>query len=93
MEELYKPICFNPKKIKNLDQVLLVLEQLDDFEERNKCEGVVALSINRHIGGAYLILSKEYIEEAMKKPGKHEWYEKYYTRSFYEDLKHKFKNY
>jgi len=51
------------------------------------------LSINRHIGGAYLILSKEYIEEAMKKPGKHEWYEKYYTRSFYEDLKHKFKNY
>jgi len=41
MEELYKPICFNPKKIKNLDQVLLVLEQLDDFKRETNVKGLL----------------------------------------------------
>jgi hypothetical protein len=90
MTKLYEPMCLDPKKIKSLDKVLLVLKELDDFKETNNCEGVVALLINRHLGGTYIILSKDYVEESMKNPGYHEWFERFHDSSYYENLK---KNY
>ena len=79
----------NPNSINSLDDVLSILKKLGEFESSNKCEAVVALRINKHLGETYIILPKNYVEDSMNKTSGFEWYEKYYSSSYFENLKNK----
>lgn len=89
MTELYNSFCLDPNEIKTMDQILYVLEEFNDFKKRTNYEAVVVLRINRHMGGTYVMLPKVYVEKEMKNHNPHEYYEKCFPRSFYENLKNK----
>jgi len=94
--EIHKMFSYNivkdtievhPRRIKSLDEVDCILNQID-YYANGKSAGVV-LRQNMQFGGSLLTRTEEEYQNYLPGNGRREFYCKYWSRSYFEDLREK----
>lgn len=89
--ELDVYVGVHPERIRTIAELEDILLKIQKYEEKTGLEAGVVLRQNRHLGGSCRVVSKEKAIEGMNKPRIYEWYVKYWSRSYFEDLREKLK--
>ncbi|HLD15314.1 MAG TPA: hypothetical protein VJB94_01920 [Candidatus Nanoarchaeia archaeon] len=83
-------IVKNPENIKTLKELEEFLLDIRSYERENNCEAGVLAIQRRQFGSLYEIVSKEEAEKWLSKkvtPTTPEWGLKFYSRSYFENIK------
>lgn len=88
----------DPEAIEEISEVEDVLARLDAFARERHSEAGVLLIQRRQFAGLYKIVSTTHAEELLARPVQDnprvpEWGVKFYSRSYFEDLKNKLSPY
>lgn len=82
-------IVLCPNEIESLDELVRILAYIDTYALGEET-GVVLLQ-NFQLGGLYLIRTKEEYEAYKPEAGRTEFYARFWPRSYFEELKVKYK--
>lgn len=79
----------HPARIRTLKEVDDILSMLEHYEAIYDCKAGVVLKQNRQLGGSYRIVSKDEAERGINNPNTCEWYVRFFSHSYFEELKRK----
>ena len=82
-------IDIHPERIKTIKELDDILLKINKYEKEMKCKAGVVLKQNRQLGGSYRIVSEEEAKEGINNSGKCEWYVKFYSKAYFEELRSK----
>src|SRR3989344_5317062 len=85
-----------PERIRNLSEVEDIINRISTYEVERNCNGCVLLLQNMNMGGHYAIISEEEAKSCIDKQILHgqktaEYGIKFYPRSYFEELREKFR--
>ena len=82
-------VDMHPERLETVNEVEEILSKIKSYEEKMDCKAGIVLKQNRQLGGSYRIVSEKEANKGINNPGICEWYIKFYSRSYFEELKEK----